>query len=152
MTRLISYTYDHLSCSAGYGTPDTHSHLALHFIFSLDTAFPGNAGGNDFEGKAVFIDSDVPHTLHLESCDAVVVLFEPLGTLRVVGIRNQPSENSSRNALITTSTEPQLWKSAPHTVFRTPVTARKTAAKFRSMEMQRFSVMRLWVFLAILNR
>ena len=81
MTRLLSNAYDHLSCSAGYGTPDTHSHLALHFIFSLDTAFPGNAGGNDFEGKAVFIDSDVPHTLHLESCDAIVVLFEPVSAL-----------------------------------------------------------------------
>ena len=60
MTRLLEYSYDHLSCIAAYGCPEPHSHLALHFIFSVGGDFPGTAGGTTFEGKAVFIDSDVP--------------------------------------------------------------------------------------------
>ena len=81
MTRLLAYSYDHLSCIAAYGSPEPHNHLALHFIFSVGGDFPGTAGGKAFEGKAVFIDSDVPHTLNLESSDAIVFLFEPVSTL-----------------------------------------------------------------------
>ena len=81
MTRLLAYSYDHLSCIAGYGTPETHSHLALHFIFSVGDAFSGTAGGKTFEGRAVFIGSDVPHTLNLERHDSVVFLFEPVSVL-----------------------------------------------------------------------
>ena len=81
MTRLLAYSYDHLSCIAAYGSPEPHSHLALHFIFSVGGAFPGTAGGKTFEGRAVFIGSDVPHTLNLERRDAIVFLFEPVSAL-----------------------------------------------------------------------
>ncbi len=46
MTRLLAYSYDHLSCIAAYGSPEPHRHLALHFIFSVGGAFPGTAGGH----------------------------------------------------------------------------------------------------------
>lgn len=81
MTRLLAYSYDHLSCIAAYGSPEPHSHLALHFIFSVGDAFSGTAGGKTFEGRAVFIGSDVPHTLNLERRDSVVFLFEPVSVL-----------------------------------------------------------------------
>lgn len=81
MTKLLAYTYDHLSCIADYGTPDKHSHLALHFIFSPECSFSGTADGAAFEGRAVFIDSDVPHTVNLDGCIATVCLFEPVSAL-----------------------------------------------------------------------
>ena len=81
MTKFLSYNYDHLSCIADYGTPDTHSHLALHFIFSLNGTFSGIVDGESFSARAVFISSDVPHTLVLDNQSALVYLFEPVSAL-----------------------------------------------------------------------
>lgn len=81
MTKFLAYTYDHLSCIADYGTPDTHSHLALHFIFSLNGTVSGIADGKSFTARAVFIASDVPHTLVLDNQSALVYLFEPVSAL-----------------------------------------------------------------------
>ncbi len=70
------FEYDHILMRSKYRTPDIHAHLALHLIVGHDTRLHCKVDGESFDADAVFIASDVPHTVYSDSGEMLVFLFD----------------------------------------------------------------------------
>ena len=80
MTELL-FEYDHLLIHSGYRTPEVHSHLASHLVFSLEGSLKCRTDGTDFETSGICIASDVPHTVNAERGDMLLYLFDTTSSL-----------------------------------------------------------------------
>lgn len=49
-----------------YPTPDKHSHLAVHLLITLDEKLNVVVEDKEFQADAVFIDSDLNHTIYAD--------------------------------------------------------------------------------------
>lgn len=70
------YLQDHLLLYADYKTPEMHSHLASHLLIAKEGKLHCMIGEEQVFGGAVFIASDVPHTIYPESGRMLVFLFD----------------------------------------------------------------------------
>lgn len=70
------FEYDHLLIRAEYRTPDIHSHLAVHLIVGLGSGLHCTVDDENFDTDAVFIASDVSHTVYSDSGEMLVFLFD----------------------------------------------------------------------------
>ena len=70
------FAYDHILMRSEYRTPDIHSHLALHLIVGLSAGLHCMVAGDRFDAEAVFIASDIPHTVYSDSGEMLVFLFD----------------------------------------------------------------------------
>lgn len=59
-----------------YRTPDMHSHLAVHLVIALDGKLNVVVEDKEFQADAVFIDSDVNHTIYADKGEMLVYLFD----------------------------------------------------------------------------
>lgn len=75
MTRTL-FEYDHILILSEYRTPDIHSHLASHLIVSTKQSLHCVVDGLSFDTDALFIASDVPHTVYSDIGDMLVFLFD----------------------------------------------------------------------------
>lgn len=80
MTNTV-FGYEHITMRAEYRTPDPHSHLAVHFIAGLDSKIHCDVQNDSFDAEAVFIASDVMHTVYAENGDMLVFLFDAAGSI-----------------------------------------------------------------------
>lgn len=80
MTNMV-FGYDHITMRAEYRTPDLHSHLAVHFIVGLNGKLHCDVQNDKFDAEAVFIASDVAHTVYDETGDILVFLFDAAGSV-----------------------------------------------------------------------
>ena len=71
------FEYDHLLMRSEYRMPDIHSHLAVHLIVGLGSKLHCTVANENFDADAVFIASDVPHTVYSDSAEMLVFLFDP---------------------------------------------------------------------------
>ncbi len=76
MTETL-FAYDHLVMRSEYRTPDIHSHLAVHLIAGLGSVLHCTVDNENFDADAVFIASDVSHTVYSDSGEMLVFLFDP---------------------------------------------------------------------------
>ena len=76
MTETL-FEYNHLVMRSVYRTPDLHSHLAFHLIIGLGTGVHCQVCNETFDTDAVFISSDIPHTVYSDSGEMLVFLFDP---------------------------------------------------------------------------
>ena len=58
-----------------YPTSDMHSHLAVHLVIALDEKLNVVVEDKEFQADAVFIDSDVNHTIYADKGEMLVYLF-----------------------------------------------------------------------------
>jgi len=70
------YLQDHFILYADYKTPEVHSHLASHLLIGEEGGLHCLIGEEQVFGGAVFISSDVPHTIYPESGRMLVFLFD----------------------------------------------------------------------------
>ena len=75
MTQTL-FEYDHILILSEYRTPDIHSHLASHLIVSPDQSLHCIVDGISFDTDALFIASDVLHTVYSDTGDMLVFLFD----------------------------------------------------------------------------
>lgn len=75
MTDIL-FEYDHILIRSEYKTPDIHSHLASHLIVGLNGNITCNICGNSFEASGVCIASDIPHTVHADTGELLLYLFD----------------------------------------------------------------------------
>ena len=58
-----------------YPTSDKHSHLAVHLVIALDEKLNVVIEDKEFQADAVFIDSDLNHTIYEDKGEMLVYLF-----------------------------------------------------------------------------
>ena len=75
MTDFL-FEYDHMLIRSDYPTPDKHSHLAVHLVIALDEKLNVVVEDKEFQADAVFIDSDVNHTIYADKGEMLVYLFD----------------------------------------------------------------------------
>ena len=75
MTDIL-FEYDHILIRSEYKTPEMHSHLASHLIFSLGGMLTCEVCGEAFSAAGVCIASDTEHTVHAEKGDMLLYLFD----------------------------------------------------------------------------
>lgn len=75
MTDIL-FEYDHMLIRSEYRTPDMHSHLAVHLVIALDGKLNVVVEDKEFQADAVFIASDVNHTIYADKGEMLVYLFD----------------------------------------------------------------------------
>ena len=75
MTDIL-FEYDHILIRSEYRTPELHSHLASHLIVGLNGHITCNICGDSFVTNGVCIASDIPHTVHAETGELLLYLFD----------------------------------------------------------------------------
>ncbi len=75
MTDIL-FEYDHMLIRSEYRTPDIHSHLAVHLVIAIDGKLNVVVGDDSLETEAVFIASDVNHTIYADKGEMLVYLFD----------------------------------------------------------------------------
>lgn len=75
MTDIL-FEYDHILLRSEYKTPEKHSHLAAHLIVSLGGGLTCEVCGERFTAGGVCIASDTEHTVHAETGDMLLYLFD----------------------------------------------------------------------------
>ena len=75
MTDIL-FEYDHILIRSEYKTPDIHSHLASHLIIGLNGNISCDICPDSFETSGVCIASDIPHTVHAETGELLLYLFD----------------------------------------------------------------------------
>lgn len=70
------YSQDHLLLYADYKMPQIHSHLASHLLVAKQGKLECKIGEESVSGGAVFIASDIPHTIYERSGETLVFLFD----------------------------------------------------------------------------
>ena len=74
--RDFLFEYDHMLIRSDYHTPDKHSHFAVHLVIALDEKLNVVVEDKEFQTDAVFIDSDLNHTIYEDKGEMLVYLFD----------------------------------------------------------------------------
>ena len=72
----MQFSFDHIFFNATYRTPDVHSHFAKHIIFARQGELECFVDGNKFNCRGVVIQSNVSHTVNVQSTLMTVYLFD----------------------------------------------------------------------------
>ncbi len=75
MTDIL-FEYDHMLLRSEYRSPDLHAHLAVHLIIALGGELNVVVEDKEFQADAVFIASDVNHTIYADKGEKLVYLFD----------------------------------------------------------------------------
>ena len=74
--RDFLFEYDHMLIRSDYHTPDKHSHFAVHLVIALDEKLNVVIEDKEFQADAVFIDSDLNHTIYEDKGEMLVYLCD----------------------------------------------------------------------------
>lgn len=72
----MQFSFDHIFFNANYRTPDIHRHFAKHIIFARQGELECLIDGKAFNCRGVVIQSNVPHTVNVQSSQMSVYLFD----------------------------------------------------------------------------